>query len=111
MDWEPLESDWKVLRKRVPEWRERYLESINQSIAGILLDESMAPTERFWNGKERVDEGTELLLDLLDGHSESKMSWYLSLMHGHGFIGDDDLYEFGHELRDRIRRATDALQA
>lgn len=34
----PLESDWKTSRKRVPEWRERYLIEQNKQIIGILTD-------------------------------------------------------------------------
>jgi hypothetical protein len=36
----PLESDWKTFRKRVPEWRERYLMEKNREIIAILAGEA-----------------------------------------------------------------------
>ncbi len=101
----PLESDWKVFRKRVPEWRERYLETRNKELIRILADDGKTPTEQFWDAKEEIDNIAKRLVDLLDGHSRSKMEWFLILMYGHGFIGDDDLKEFSEELRERVRNA------
>jgi hypothetical protein len=67
----PLESDWKTFRKRVPEWRERYLEKQNQLIIDILADVEKTPTERFWATEERMQKIARILVDCLDGHSRS----------------------------------------
>lgn len=109
MDFQPRESDWKIFRKRVPEWRERYLEKRNRELAGLLANPSKTPTEQVWEAEKRIDEEARLLVDLLDGHSRSKMFWYLVRMFGQGFIGHDDLEEFSDELRERVRKATTAL--
>lgn len=61
------------------------------------------PTSRFWDAKEMIDRDAKRLRDLLDGHSRSKMEWFLFLMYAQGFIGDADLDEFSEELRERIR--------
>jgi hypothetical protein len=100
----PLESDWKVFRERVLEWRERYLETRNAELVRILTDDRRTPTERFWEVKKCLDEDAKLLRDLLDGHSRSKMEWFLILMCGHGFIGEADLDEFSDGLRERIQK-------
>jgi hypothetical protein len=102
MDLKPLESDWKTFRKRVPEWRERYLMKRNQEIKGILTDERRTPTEQFWDAKDKMQKEARVLVDCLDGHSRSKMRWYLFLMHRHGLIEDADLQEFSDELREQI---------
>ena len=102
MERKPKESDWKTFRRRVPEWRERYLTTKNKEIIGILTDEHKTPTEQFWDAKERMKEEARILVDCLDGHSRSKMHWYLFLMHRHGLIAEADLEEFSEELRDRI---------
>ncbi len=73
----PLESDWKIFQKRVPEWRERYLLRRDKEIVGILSDQSKTATKRFWNAKKRIREEARILVDCLDGHSRSKMEWYL----------------------------------
>ena len=102
MERRPLESDWKTFEKRVPEWRERYLLRKNKELVGILTDESKTSTVRFWDAKKKMKEEAKVLIDCLDGHSRSKMQWYLLLMHRHGLIQDSDLKEFSEELRGQI---------
>lgn len=97
-----LESDWKTFRRRVPEWRERYLSGKNKEIMAVLTDENRTPTERFWEAKEKMKKIARILVDCLDGHSKSEMPEYLNLMYGHGLIGDADLEEFSEPLRERI---------
>jgi hypothetical protein len=95
------ESDWKIFRKRIPEWRERYLQVKNMEMIGVLTDRNRTPTEQFWDAKEKMDEEAEILVDCLDGHSRSKMHWYLLIMYRHGLINSDDLEEFSEELREQ----------
>jgi len=102
MESKPKESDWKIFRKRVPEWRERYLSEKNKEIISILTDKDKTPTEQFWNAKEKMKEEAMVLVDCLDGHSRSKMTWYLFLMYRHGLIHDADLHEFSKDLREHI---------
>lgn len=97
------ESDWKTFRRRVPEWRDRFLKAKNEEIVHLLTDDRKTPTERFWDAKQRMDEDADLLVELLDGHSRSRMDMYLILMYGHAFISDDDLAEFSQELQQRVR--------
>lgn len=106
MNRKPLESDWKTFRKSVPEWRERHLLEKNKEIIAILSDGSKTPTERFWDAEEKMKKEGRILVECLDGHSRSKMQWYLFLMHRHGLIRDDDLEEFSEDLRDHILAAS-----
>lgn len=99
---EPLESDWKTFRKRVPEWRERYLSRTTKEVLAILIDEEKTPTERFWDAEEKMKAEAEILVKCLDGHSRSNMSWALSLMYRHGLVGKKDLKEFSDELREWV---------
>jgi hypothetical protein len=98
----PLESDWKTFRKRVPEWRERYLARQNQQIAALFTDEKKTPTEQFWEAEKKIKAVARILVDCLDGHSRSKMEMYLCLMYRHKMIGADDLEEFSGEMKVRI---------
>jgi len=41
------ESDWQLFRERVPEWRERYLETVNEEVARIFTARGAAPTDIF----------------------------------------------------------------
>lgn len=99
---QPLESDWKIFRKRIPEWRDRYLHRANSDIIAVLNNNNGTPTERFWNAKERMDEEAKKLAACLDGHSRSKMYRFLSSMLRYGLIEEPDLTEFSEELQQRI---------
>lgn len=97
-----MESDWKIFRKRVPEWRERYLATKNQEIIRILTAEITTATEQFWNAKHRMEEEAQTLVNCLDGHSRSKMQWYLFMMYQYELIRDADLEEFSENLRKQV---------
>jgi hypothetical protein len=96
----PKESDWKIFRKRVPEWRERYLARKNREIMDILDHGGATPTDRFWAAEHRIRSEAKILYKCLDGHSRSKMLSYLLLMYGHQLIAEADVAEFSEELRD-----------
>jgi hypothetical protein len=103
---EPRESDWKVFRRRVPEWRERYLVDRVSPIAAVLTDPSRSATERFWEAKAQIDEEARILVACLDGHSRSSMLWYLVLMYRHGMITASDLGEFTDGVREHVVAAS-----
>ena len=105
-----ITSDWKTFRRRVPEWRERYLRLRNEELVGLLRDEAHTPTERFWQVKERMEEEAHVLRTCLDGHSKGKVAWYLSLMYGHGMIEDGDLDAFSERLRETVRASSDRFE-
>ena len=105
----PLESDWKIFRKRVPEWLERYLEEQNKRIAAMLADDKKTPTERFWDTEKEMKAVARILVNCLDGHTRSKMEMSLCLMVRHNMIGSEDLEEFSGELRERILRVVEAF--
>ncbi|MHA2284188.1 MAG: hypothetical protein ACXAC5_25395 [Promethearchaeota archaeon] len=103
------ESDWKIFRKRIPEWRERYLQRKNKEIISVLTDKNKTSTEQFWDAKEKMEEEAKILVDCLDGHSRSKMDWYLLLMYSHGLINNDDLEKFSRELREQVLKGVKVL--
>jgi len=41
------EKDWKLFRKRVPEWQERYMEELTKQYIAVLSGTGQA-SERFW---------------------------------------------------------------
>ena len=49
------ESDWKLLRKLVPGWQERYMDKLNREYIEILSRECN-PSTNFWKLKKRIDE-------------------------------------------------------
>ena len=106
-----MESDWKMFRKRVPEWRERYLSMKNMEIIATLSDESRSPTEQFWEAKKKMDLEARVLTDCLDGHSRSDMDFYLVLMHRRGLIKDEDMEGFSATLQEEVLGASRGVRA
>lgn len=104
---EMLEKDWKIFRKRVPQWRERYLQDKNKEIVDLLTDKTKIPSEQFWDAKHKINQEAKILVRCLDGHSRSKMDMFLILMYNHDLINKDDLKEFSDELREKILRAVE----
>lgn len=104
MDRKPKESDWKALRNMVLELRERYLAEKNKEIVAIFMDESRTPTRRFWDARERIEKERKILEACMDGHSRSKMRWYMHLMYRYGMLNDSDLESFSEDLRNDIKR-------
>lgn len=102
----PLEPYWKTFRKRVPEWRERYLEEQNRRIAALFATMGKT-TEQFWEAEKTINAVARILVDCLDGHSRSNMEMYLCQMCRHKMIGTDDLKEFSGEMRERILRVVE----
>ena len=41
------ESDWKLFRKRLPEWQERCMEQLAESYAALLVGLGKA-SDKFW---------------------------------------------------------------
>lgn len=99
----PKESDWKVFRDIVPELRERYLRGRNAELAALLGDDSLSPTEQFWNVEKRARDIARILRECLDGHSRSKMVSFMKLMHKHDMLTAADLERFSLDLREMIR--------
>ncbi len=98
----PKEFDWKKFRKIVPELRERYLEEKNKELTAILTDTEKTPTEQFWDTLDEMKKESKILRDCLDGHSRTKMLFYMMLMCGHRLIKREDIAIFSEELQGKL---------
>lgn len=47
------ERDWKVFRKKIPDWQERYMERLALEYIAILQGEEKAST-KFWELEKRI---------------------------------------------------------
>lgn len=54
-----LESDWKLLRKRIPVWQERYMGRLVQEYRAILDSEKLS-SEKFWTLEKRPRQAIRL---------------------------------------------------
>ena len=98
------ETDWKLFRRRVPEWRERYLEQQNQTLRALLEQPNQTPTTIFWQVKNFTDEQARVLVECFDGHSRSTMERFMVTMYRYRVIERADMDEFSKELQARLGR-------
>ena len=101
------ETDWKLFRRRVPEWRERYLEQQNQALRALLEQPNQTPTTIFWQVKKFTDEQARVLVECFDGHSRSTMERFMITMYRYRVIARADIDEFSEELQARFERLVD----
>lgn len=47
------ESDWKLFRKRIPEWQERYMEQLCAEYSVLLAGKGLA-SDKFWELDKRI---------------------------------------------------------
>lgn len=100
--YQPLESDWKIFKSLVHEWRERYFCNRNKEIVALLNRDENTFTENFWDAIERMQEIEGIVRACLDDHRRSSMLSSLILMRFHTMITNEDLDRFSEQLRARI---------
>ena len=95
-----LESDWKLFRKRVPVWQERYMGRLIEEYRSIMESEKLS-SEKFWALEKRIRQDKKspgVIVDMRRGTMQ------LELMHMlfQGVIQPSDLEGFSQELRDGL---------
>ncbi len=96
------ENDWKMFRNMAPKLRERYLTARIAELTSILHSPQLSQTDRFWICEERTKEIAKVLRECLDGHTRSKMVFFMRVMITHGMMNEDDISEFSQEVRERF---------
>ena len=87
------ESDWKLFRKRLPEWQENYMEKLISEYKN-LLEKEMDASEKFWTLEKRIKRDKKKSGVIVEEMSRSTMDIHiLNLLH-EGAITLDDLDGF-----------------
>ena len=93
------EKDWKLYRKKLPEWQEAYMERLIKEYAE-LLNSDKAASEKFWALDKRIRADRQSLGVRVIEERRSKLQNILTgLIIEHG-ISLDDLQDFSEELRE-----------
>jgi hypothetical protein len=98
----PIESDWRMFRAIVPVLRERYIAERNAKIRRLFDDPAKTDTERFWDAYEEIRKEAKILTSCLDGHSRSKMWFYMTLMRNADMLKKEDLATFSAEIQKQV---------
>lgn len=94
------ESDWKLFRKRLPEWQERCMEQLAESYAALLAGPARHPTSSgSWRrGCARTRSCVGVVADV----SRSEMYYNLLYLLDDKTITLEDLAGFSPDLRERL---------
>ena len=96
------EKDWKLFKKLVPVWQEKYIQKINKEYIDIL-SKNNSSAKNFWELENRIRQDKKhpgVILDL----RRSTMHMNLMLLLSYEVITFDDLKEFSNELLDELKR-------
>lgn len=94
------ESDWKLFRKRLPQWQEAFMERLLADYSQIIESDQSA-AERFWALFERIRNDRQSAGVVAEMRRSVMRNNLLGLLLD-GVIGFDDLEGFSDELRDSL---------
>jgi hypothetical protein len=100
------EKDWKLFRKRLPDWQEAYMDRLNREYIRILTEEGN-PSDRFWALEKRIRTDKRATGVRVENMSRSRMDMNILSLLSEGAITLDDLEGFSDELRERMARITE----
>jgi hypothetical protein len=94
------ESDWKLFRKLLPKWQERFMGRLLGEYSTMIADQGLA-SDRFWRLQKRLQVDVRKI-GVCAEMKRSAMDMNLrSLLH-EGAISKDDLDGFSEELRQSL---------
>jgi hypothetical protein len=94
------ESDWKLFRKLLPEWQERFMERLLGEYSTMIAGQGLA-SDRFWRLQKRLQK------DVRKTGVRAEMKRWVMIMNlwsllSEGAISKDDLDGFSEELRQSL---------
>ena len=95
-----LESDWKLFRKRLPDWQERHMEKLLREYATVIHGDGNAST-KFWTLEKRLRTDVKHAGVCVET-SRSLMIIVLLRLVKETVISAEDLDGFSDELKQRL---------
>ena len=103
------EKDWKLFRKKVPQWQEAYMDRLAREYIAILSG-SENSSEKFWNLYDRINADVNCV-GVQIRMSRSRMIQNIISLINEGAITLDDLSDFSDELRENVQDIIAANEA
>lgn len=95
------EKDWKLFRKKLPDWQEAYMEKLCRQYIRILTEDSN-PSERFWTLEKKINQDKMDAGVQLEEMSRSRMRMNIIALLKEGAIDLDDLDGFSEEFIESV---------
>ena len=97
------EKDWKIYKKLMVEWQERYIKKLNKEYINILIEDNSAK-DNYWNLRRKIKESNEHALIQFDLRRSTMERTLLMLLINED-ITFDDLLGFSVELIEVLSEA------
>jgi len=97
-----LEKDWKLFRKMLPKWQERYMESLIKDYSAILYKDAAA-SEKFWEMEKRMRMDKKNSGVCIRGLRRSHMVEHIMLLLNDKVIEVNDLKGFIDSLKEQLK--------
>lgn len=94
------EKDWKLFRKKLPDWQEGYMEKLNKEYIELLSAEGNA-SYKFWALEKRIRQDKKDCGVQCEMSRSNQFYNMLSLLN-EGAITLDDLEEFSDDLKETM---------
>ncbi|MGN0161012.1 MAG: multidrug transporter [Lachnospiraceae bacterium] len=95
------ERDWKIFRKNIPDWQERYMERLEMEYIALLQNEKSA-SAKFWELEKRIKQDKKSPGVIIDMRRSTVINNIVSLV-SDGVISLDDLKEFSNDLKEVVK--------
>ena len=95
------ESDWKLFKKLIPVWQERYMTKLNKEYIGILIQDKNASTI-FWELNDRIKKDRNSPGVIIEMSRSLLVENLISLIK-HNVITLDELNDFSEETKESIQ--------
>lgn len=95
------EHDWKIFRKKIPDWQERYMERLEIEYIALLQNEKNAST-KFWELEKRIRQDKKSLGVIIDMRRSTAIRNIVCLV-SDGVISLNDLEEFSDDLQETVK--------
>ena len=96
-----LENDWKLFRKMLPQWQERYMESLIKEYSAILAADVSA-SEKFWELEKCIWKDKKNSGVCTRGLKRSQMVEHIMMLLNDKVIDFDDWEGGSDSLRERL---------
>ncbi|MDY6431102.1 MAG: multidrug transporter [Bacilli bacterium] len=95
-----LESDWKLLKERIPHWQERYMARLLEEYKAIIESNKVA-SERFWRLNKRINKDKSSV-GVTISLRRSNMLFHIRALIKDNVISKDELKIFSQELQEEM---------
>ena len=95
------ETDWKLVRNKISDWKEAYMEKLNKEYVALLSGKGNA-SDKFWKLEKRIREDKKDCGVQCEMSRSNQFYIMLSLLN-EGAITFDDLEDFSDDLKDTMK--------